>query len=178
MDTRRLALLSVLTSLCLGVQLMARPMNVELTSLITFVTGMVFGSLYGGSLGALVMFVNGFLSPYGFAGAVMPFQIAGMGLIGVIGGLYARMANGKVSVGRFAEAAILGALLTFIYDVITNIGTAAFLMFSGLPFPQAFVAALISGAIPSVIHVSSNTTLFGWFTVPVVYAMNKMLGRR
>jgi uncharacterized membrane protein len=153
-------------------------MNLELTSLITFVTGMVFGSIAGGLLGTLVMLVNGFLSPYGFAGVVMPFQIAGIGLIGVAGGLYSRMTNGRLSAGGFAEAAVLGAFLTFVYDVVTNVGTAVFLMLSGLSFPHALATALISGAIPSIIHVVWNTALFGSATVPLVSAMHKMLGWR
>jgi len=157
---------------------MARPMNIEVTSLIVFVTGMMFGSLFGGFLGALVMFVNGFLSPYGFAGVVMPFQIAGMGFIGVAGGLYAKTTNRRLSVGDFAEAAVLGAFLTFVYDVVTNVGTAVFLMASGLSFPNALASALIAGAVPSIIHVSWNTVLFGAVTAPLVNAMHKMLGWR
>ncbi len=178
MDVQKLALLSVLAALCLGIQLTPRPMNLEFTSLIIFVTGMMFGSIAGGLLGALVMLANGFLSPYGFAGVVMPFQIAGIGLIGVTGGLYARMENGRLSAEGFGEAAILGAFLTFVYDVVTNVGTAVFLMLSGLSFPYALATALISGAIPSIIHVAWNTALFGSITVPLVSAMHKMLGWR
>jgi len=178
LDTSKLALLSVLTALCLGIQLTARPMNLEFTSVIVFIIGMVFGSIAGGSLGALVMFVNGFLSPYGFAGVVMPFQIAGIGLIGVVGGLYGKVGNGRLSAEGFAEAAVLGAFLTFVYDVVTNVGTAVFLMLSGLSFPHALAAALVSGAVPSIIHVVWNTALFGFFTVPLVNAMHKMLGWR
>ena len=178
MDAQRLAALSVLTALCLGIQLTPRPMNVEFTSLIIFVSGMVFGSIAGGLLGALVMLVNGFLSPYGFAGVVMPFQITGIGLIGVAGGLYSRTANGRLSAGGFAEAAVLGAFLTFVYDVVTNVGTAVFWMLSGLSFPHALVTALITGAVPLIIHVVWNTALFGFVTVPLVSAMHKMLGWR
>lgn len=173
-DTRRLALQSVLTALCLGIQLLPRPMNLEFTSLIAFAGGMVFGSLYGASLGALVMLANGFLSPYGFAGVVLPFQIAGMGLVGTAGGLYRRI-NGNVwAFGRFGEAAVLGAFLTLIYDVLTNLGTAVFLM-SGLPFHEALVTALVWGAVPSAVHILWNAALFGVVTVPLVNAMHRMV---
>lgn len=148
----------------------------EFTSLITFVTGMLFGSLYGGFLGALVMFVNGFFSPYGFAGVVMPFQIGGMGAIGIGGGLYARMTDGKLP-ARLVEAGVLGAFLTFVYDGLTNIGTAVFLMASGLSFPQALIAALISGVVPSIVHICWNSGLFFFATVPLVEAIRKILGR-
>ena len=178
MDTQRLALLSVLTALCLGIQLLPRPMNVEFTSLIAFATGMVFGSLYGASLGILVMLANGFLSPYGFAGVVLPFQIMGMGSIGLAGGVYTRTTNKTMNTGAFVEAAILGAFLTFIYDVLTNVGTAVFLTLSGMSFHEALITAFVLGAVPAAIHVAWNTALFGMVTVPLVTAMDRMLAWR
>lgn len=171
-STTRIALLSILSALCLGIQLLPRPMNLEFTSVIAFTTGMVFGSVFGGSLGAAVMFVNGFLSPYGAAGVVLPFQIVGMTLVGIVGGLYARTANGRFSAVGFFEVAVLGAFLTFIYDVVTNIGTAFYL---DLPFNEAIVAALISGIPASIIHIAWNTSLFGTVTVPLVNTMKKMI---
>jgi len=175
LNTQRLSLLSVLAAVCLGIQLLPRPMNLEFTSLIAFVTGMVFGSLLGALLGALVMFVNGFLSPYGFAGVVLPFQIAGMMLIGVVGGLYAKMIINRWSAGGFLETAILGAFLTFTYDVVTNTGTAVYIALSGMPFPNALVAALISGAVPSVIHIGWNLAVFGAATMPLANSMQRVL---
>jgi len=88
--TRQLALFSVLIATCLGVQLSPRPGNVEFTSLITFTLGVFFGGVIAGMFGASVMFVNGFLSPWGLAGMNMPFQMAGMIIIGVAGGIYRR----------------------------------------------------------------------------------------
>ena len=177
-DTQRLALLSVLTALCLGIQLLPRPMNLEFTSLIAFATGMVFGGLYGASLGILVMLANGFLSPYGFAGVVLPFQIIGMGSVGLAGGLYTRMTDKATKAGAFAETAVLGAFLTFIYDVLTNVGTAVFLTLSGMSFHEAMIMALVLGAVPAAIHVAWNTALFGMVTVPLVSAMHRMLAWR
>jgi len=177
LNTQRLALLSVLTAVCLGLQLLPRPMNLEFTSLISFVIGIAFGSLIGASLGASVMFVNGFLSPYGFAGVILPFQIAGMVVIGVAGGLYARMIRNRLHMGYFVETTVLGGFLTLIYDVVTNVGTAVYLA-SSMPFPQALVAALIAGAVPMVMHVVWNSFLFGAATVPLVSAMRKTMMQR
>jgi len=177
MNTQRLALLSVLAAVCLGLQLLPRPMNLEFTSLISFVTGMAFGSLLGAMLGALVMFINGFLSPYGFAGVVLPFQIVGIVLVGVAGGLYARITTYKWSAGNFMETMVLGASLTFIYDVVTNVGTAVYLA-SSMPFSEALITALVMGAIPSAMHIVWNAVLFAGVTVPLVNAMQKTLVRR
>lgn len=173
MQTVKLALLSVLTALCLGLQLVPRPMNLEFTSLFSFVTGMLFGSLFGAGLGASVMFINGFLSPYGPAGSILPFQIVGMVIVGAAGGIYRRMSVGKLSLGNALEPLVLGAFLTFVYDVVTNVGTALFLQGPVLSFPQALVAALVAGVIPSIMHVAWNSILFGAVTVPLVNAVQK-----
>ncbi len=175
MRAAQLALISILFAACLGIQLVPRPMNLEFTSLITFATGMVFGSVFGASLGATVMFINGFLSPYGTAGVALPFQIAGMMLIGIAGGLYAKISSGGFSAGWFFEAAVLGAFLTFIYDVVTNISMAVLLSLTGLPFHEALMAALITGIVPSIIHIVWNTALFGAVTIPMVNAMKKVM---
>lgn len=106
----------------------------------------------------------------------MPFQIVGMGAIGVGGGLYARTTDGKLS-ARLAEAAVLGAFLTFVYDALTNVGTAVFLMASGLSFPQALAMALISGVVPSIFHIGWNAVLFFLTTVPLVEAIRGILGK-
>jgi len=180
MNSKRIALLSVLVALSIGIQLLPRPpWNIEFTSFLAFVTGMVFGAVFGAMLGALVMFVNGFLSSYGFAGVALPFQIAGMVLIGTVGGLYARITKGKRPTrALIMEAATLGALLTLVYDVVTNVGTALWMSSSQLPFLQAFAVALISGSVFSVIHIGWNLFLFGTLTTPLVNAMNRVLAWR
>jgi len=75
--TRQLVLLIILSALCIGIQLTPRPPNVEFTSLIVFLVGAIFGISFGATLGTLVMFINGFFSPWGFAGLMLPFQVAG-----------------------------------------------------------------------------------------------------
>jgi hypothetical protein len=176
MNILKITLLSILAAACLSVQLLPRPMNLEFTSVLVFVTGMVFGVLFGALLGTSVMFVNGFLSPYGFAGIALPFQVVGMASIGVVGGLYSKMAKFSFSKGGFIETAILGAFLTFIYDVLTNMSIAVLNAFSGMPLRQALLVALIPGASPMVMHVVWNTALFGALTVPLVNAMRNILG--
>ncbi|MDI6847986.1 MAG: ECF transporter S component, partial [Candidatus Bathyarchaeia archaeon] len=83
-NTRKLALLSVLAALCLAIQLTPRPPNVEFTSFFTFIVGLIYGALNGAFFGCFVMFVNGFLSPYGFSGLNMPFQMVGMAITGIL----------------------------------------------------------------------------------------------
>lgn len=175
--TRHITLLVVLAALCIGIQLMPRPIpNVESTSLLVFLTGAVFGIFFGVSLGVLVMSVNGFFSPYGFAGLILPFQIVGMIVIGVAGALYGHLSGGKHGAASFLEVAILGAFLTVIYDFVTNFAIAVPSILAGQPFLATLVPVLISGAMFSAIHVVSNAILFFVAFVPLKYAVQNLLG--
>jgi hypothetical protein len=49
-------------------------------------------------------------------------------------------------------------------------------MTSGLSFSQALGVALVSGAVPSIIHVSWNTAIFFVATVPLVEAIRMIRG--
>jgi len=176
-DTRKIALLSVLTAVSIGIQLSPRPPNVEFTSFITFLVGVLYGGVIGGVLGGFVMFVNGFLSPWGFAGLMMPFQMVGMAIMGLAGGIYKRYMAEARSAQLCVEAAVLGAFLTLIYDIITNTGVAVAQMLSGVPLLIALMSALFAGAFFSLIHTISNFILFGSAFIPLMKALRGVLGR-
>jgi hypothetical protein len=149
---------------------------VEFTSLISFTVGVAFGCWFGVVLGASVMFVNGFLSPYGLAGLVILFQAAGMSLIGLAGGVYSKTVAEDKAKWMPVEVAILGAFLTLIYDTITNVGYALqFSMFTN-SIIASFIGVLVAGSVFMVIHVASNTVLF-MTSIPIVKGIQKLLGR-
>jgi hypothetical protein len=173
---RYLALFAVLAALCTGIQLTPRPPNVEFTSLISFLSGAIFGMSFGAGLGAFVMFVNGFVSPSGFAGLIMPFQMVGMTMAGVTGGLYRRSRNGSYDAKSCFETAVLGAFLTLVFDALTNFAFAMPSMLNGQPVFPTYVGALVSGVFFSLMHVVSNTVIFGAGFVPVTNAIQKLLG--
>jgi hypothetical protein len=120
------------------------------------------------------MFVNGFLSPWGFAGLNMPFQIAGMSLVGLAGGLYERYMYNRLRFGSFVEVAVLGAFLTSVYDLITNFGVALFTMLSGSPPYVALLTVVASGAPFSLVHVGSNTLIFGMIFIPLTKTLSRI----
>ena len=176
-NTRRIALFSVMAALCTVLQVVPRPPGLEFTSLLTFSAGAVFGSVFGVSLATIVMLVNAVLSPFGFASLNLPFQIVGMSLIGAVGGFY-KMENDGTA--RFvAETAILGAFLTFIYYLITNIGFALYLVLfiSKVSFAEALALAQVTGAPFTLIYIVANTFVFGVGAVPLVSSMIKLLRR-
>lgn len=167
LTTRQLALFSILTATCVGIQLSPRPVpNVEFTSIMTFFAGVAFGGLLGGALGALVMFINGFLSPWGFAGMIMPFQMVSMAIVGFAGGSFRRYGVPKKPSRAVMESAITGAFLTLLYDIITNIGTA---VISGIPI----IIALVTGVTFAILHISSNAVIFGVAFAPLLKVFQK-----
>jgi hypothetical protein len=174
-NPRAIALVSVLTALCLAIQLCPRPPNVEFTSLFAFVLGFVFSPFVGIFFGGFVMFVNGFFSPWGFAGLVMPFQIVGMGLVGLAGGLFRKYSNSGRSAGFYVEVAVFGAFLTVVYDAITNLGVAVFYMIGGTQPTLAIAAALAYGTPFSLIHVFSNIAVFGIVFSPLIKVLDDVL---
>jgi len=168
-------LLGVLTAIGLVVQLLPRPPNVEFTSLLTFVVGVIFGTATGVVCGGLIMFINCFLSPWGFAGLLMPFQIVGMAIAGLSGGIYKRYLPNPTQTWFFVEAAVLGAFIALIYDFITNIGVAFSFVIAGAPPSLALFSALTWGAPFSLIHVISNTAVFGATFLPLMKALHNLL---
>ncbi|MDH5448064.1 MAG: hypothetical protein OEY24_03590 [Candidatus Bathyarchaeota archaeon] len=176
LTTRRLALLTILSTLCISIQLMPRPPNVEFTSLLVFIVGVFFGTFIGSALGTTVMFINGFLSPWGFAGLMLPFQITGMIIIGIVGGLYGRTKKGTYTLSSCGETAALGAFLTLVYDVITNFGVAVSNIVLGMPILPAFISAIVFGAPFSLIHVVSNFLVFSLAFFPLTKALQKFFG--
>jgi hypothetical protein len=159
--TRQLALFCVLAAASVGIQLAPRPPNIEATSLITFFSGVIFGSIAGALFGSIVMLISGFLSPWGFAGLILPFQIVGMCIIGIAGGIFRRYGIPSSAPRTVLESAILGSFLTLIYDMITNVGFAIYL---NVPIILAF----ITGIVFSFIHIISNTMLFGLAFTPLL----------
>ncbi|MGB9676606.1 MAG: ECF transporter S component [Candidatus Bathyarchaeales archaeon] len=174
-ETAKIVFLSILTAICLALQLSPRPPNVEFTSLFTFIVGFIYGSFAGMLFGGFVMFVNGFFSPWGFAGLNMPFQMIGMALIGLAGGVYQKFSKGYTSISFCFEAAVLGAFFTTLYDLITNLGVAFQFALTGTPPDLAVLTALAYGTPFSLIHVASNMAVFGVAFLPLIKAVNNVM---
>jgi predicted membrane protein len=175
MKTRTLAFLIILTALCTAVQVIPRPPNVEFTSFLSFVMGLTEGTFVGALFGSFVMLINGFLSPWGFGGLNIPFQMAGMAIAAVLGGIYRRFTHDIGSSPKFSlETAVLGAFIALIYDFITNVGVATQGMLAGESPSLALFTALAIGSFYSLLHIVSNTVVFGVLFLPVTSGLNSL----
>jgi len=147
--------------------------NIELMSFLVFIAGYLYGSSVGALVGLIAMGIYAAWNPWG--GPVPPIfaaQVGCMTFIGAVGGLASKIFNTSASDSeKMLGAAALGGTLTIIYDLATNY---AYALAFGLA--KQFVIVLIAGAWFSLMHVISNTLIFGLLLAPVSKTLRNVLG--
>lgn len=174
-SSKRASVIAVMTAACVSTNyLLIGITNVKLMDLIVFSSGFIFGTFVGASVGLLTWLVYGTLNPYGFSLPILAATCSGESLYGVAGGLLGSRtvqgSHGKnISSILFINArfAIIGFLLTFIYDLFTNIVSG---FVAGIPI----TVALISGIPFAIAHEFSNTAFFFIGASPLIRAMGRL----
>jgi hypothetical protein len=145
--------------------------NIEFTSLTIFLSGLVLGSRIGTLVGLITESVFSSLNPLGTAPLpIFLAQIGCMMLIGATGGIYSRLTDqsgGKIY--SSLKMAAMGLYLTLVFDLVTNLGFA--ISFYG----GNYAYALIVGSVFMVIHVVSNTVIFGTVGPVLSHYMTNMI---
>jgi hypothetical protein len=122
------------------------------------------------------MFFNGFLSPYGFAGFNMPFQMIGMAIPGIVGGIYrGQMPERFDSTSFCVETSVLGALSALVFDLVTNVGVALWYVISGIDFALAMLTAIAYGTFFSIVHIVSSAAVFGVLALPSMKILDSLM---
>ncbi len=120
-QAREIALMAALATLGIaGRALFFFVPQVKPTAAIVLISGLVLGHVPGFTVGLLTMFLSNFL----FGQSInTPFQMLGMGLVGLIAGLLA----GRRTLSAL-QTAILGFILTFfVYGLAVDTGSVLFL---------------------------------------------------
>lgn len=100
--------------------------NVKLLDTLVFVSAYLFGFRVGAAVGVLSETIWSVFSPYGFAGAIAPFLLAGE-LLFALAGWTASKAWGSEFNLKSPYPLFIGSLLTvcaFVWDFETNAATA------------------------------------------------------
>jgi hypothetical protein len=166
MSSRSVATIGMFAALvaALGYLLSGVP-NVELITLGIFVSGALVGTAGGAGVGACGMAIYSGFNPYGIAPPpTFATQVAGAAGIGAAGGLLAGSVRGPLA------GAAVGFLLTFGYDVLTNLGTA---WSTGLDV----VPVMIGGITFGVWHMLSNAVLFALAGPPLLATLRRRRAR-
>ncbi len=136
--------------------------NVELISFSVWMSAYVLDRKYSTVVGVISFTVFSLLSPYG--AAPLPLLVAqaiGGGLIGFLGGWFVKGSKVDLSKSTFPfhiimKYLVFGVLITFVYDVLTNIG--GFVSFA--ENSSTLLLYLIGGLSFALVHIISNGIIF------------------
>jgi len=164
--SRWVSIASIMSALALvGAYVLVGVPNVELASVVIFATAYTFG--FGMALWctAIVGIVFGTLNPWGILLPIIPAQMAGWLVTSATGAIMRRSRGSPGSLlSRRAQYALAGAFTTVCFDLLTNLAWA---LVWGLPF----VVVIITGLVFMLVHVTSNTLLFGLIVEPLHQAI-------
>jgi hypothetical protein len=169
MELKRLVRAAIFTALAVGVgfSLVLVP-NVELITVVIFLSGLTLGPGWGMLVGGTAEFVFSALNPLG-SGLIFPplfvAQVLSMVIVGAVGGLlrpfFFVRSFPPVRVGSLA---LVGFLLTFLYDSLT---TLSYPVAAGFEGPQT-LGIYLSGLGFTLVHQVFNGLIFALGVPPVV----------
>lgn len=170
-SSRRLAYAALLVALGLTGAYAESIPNLELLTLVAFGSGVLLGLRDGVLVGGLTMLLFTLLNPYGPAPPlVMLAQVLGMSLAGAAGAAFARAGGaGWPAPRRAAVLAIIAAVITAIYDLMTNVAT-------GVQFGQMRLV-LLAGIPFSLWHIGFNVALFAVIGTPLAAVLARYAER-
>lgn len=178
LNTLEISVIAVLVSACLASNyaLIWLP-NVKVMDLIVFVSGLRFGAFIGGVVGILVWAIYGSINPYGFVLPIWLGCMAAESLFGVTGGLVRAysLVNSSNRRRLSLEMAVIGVLLTFVYDLATNLLSALTISWFETRI-ETILAVIISGIPFAVAHEVSNGILFFLGVGPLPSSIEKIAG--
>lgn len=159
--SRRVSITAIMTGLALtGNYIFVGIPNVELGSAILFITGYVFGFRISASSALLTAIIFGSINPWGgLIPQIWITQLIGWVYIAFAGSLIGL--SGQSATSRLTkdwQLGIVGAFLTFYFDLLTNLGYA---WATGI----SYWITLLAGLSFMIIHVVSNAIIFAGVTL-------------
>jgi len=159
-SSRKVAIVANMTALALlGNYALVGIPNVELGSVVIFITALVFGLPMGIWTALLTSIIFSTINPWGpFIPQIWLTQMIGWLYIAMVGGL---LGKGKTDgyQGRI-EMFVFGAFLAAVFDLTTNIGYS-------LVYNVPYALAVVLGLPFMAMHVVSNAFILA-FVVPVI----------
>ncbi len=178
----RIALISTFAALSvvLGYMLVYLP-NIELFTLMIFLSGFILGKRDGAIVGLMSSFIFVFFNPYGVSPLpLFAYQLSHYALVGFVGGLTSSYMNKKeffkpeedlYVIKVILIFAIIGAVLTFIYDILSTL-IGAITIFGTL---ETFWITYIIGLPFTTVHLIGNTLGFIFILPGLIQLIYKIL---
>ncbi|MBN2279942.1 MAG: ECF transporter S component [Candidatus Marinimicrobia bacterium] len=172
--TKKIAYTGIFVALvmALGYSLLYIP-NIELVTLIIFLSGYFMGIRIGSMVGMIGEFLFSTLNPFG-SGLLFPpmlmAQVIAMTFVGFTGGLIGKyLPSEGFTVKYIFVFTIAGFSLTLIYDIFVS---AAYPVSAGFGLTQT-IGIILSGIIFSALHITMNTLVFSLLLPIIVIRLNR-----
>jgi uncharacterized membrane protein len=178
----RIVLISTFSALAVVLgYLLAYFLNLELFTLMIFLSGFILGKRDGMIIGFLSSFIFCFFNPFGSSPLpLLAFQLTHYSITGLIGGLTSDLLKRKslfksdedlYNVSVMALFGVIGALITTNFQIFSSI----IHVLSFLGTFNEFVPYFLSGVIFTGIHIVGNTLGFIFILPGLIQLINKML---
>ncbi|MDD5087443.1 MAG: hypothetical protein PHI18_01420 [bacterium] len=147
--------------------------NVELVTAVCFSAGFLLGVPAGLLTGALTEALFAGFHPMGSSlGPLLAAQVMGMAVVGLAGGMAAKIVRSRRAGFGYAIPVIgFGLLSTVIFDFLTNL---AFPLMAGFSIAQTLVSLTI-GLPFAAIHLAANAAVFIVIVRPLLPRLEKVL---
>jgi len=176
--SQAVALVAALSSLIVGSDFALAPyVNVKLLDVVVFFAAFVFGFRLGAAVAVISETVWSVASPWGIAGAITPFLVAGELLFAAAGWWSSRLWGGRsqpISLNAVSIGAMM-LLCAFVWDFETNAATAIIAYWPGLTL-QNFFGTEVLGIPFALVHEGADF-LLGAFLAPMVIVLGTKLPR-
>ncbi|MBD3406692.1 MAG: hypothetical protein GF411_11305 [Candidatus Lokiarchaeota archaeon] len=161
--SRWVSIASIMTALAIvGNYTLVGIPNVEFGTVILFITAYLFGFQMAAWSTIIMSIIYGSINPWGaFIPPIWFSQVVAWMFISMSGSILGRNITARTSRRvRVIELGVSGALLTMLFDLITNAGYA-------YAFSIPYHVTLLTGLFFMMVHVMSNTVIFA-LGVPIV----------
>jgi uncharacterized membrane protein len=178
----RIVLISTFAALTvvLGYLLVFLP-NIELVTLMIFLSGFILGKKDGAIVGLMSSFIFVFFNPYGISPLpLFAYQLAHYSLVGIIGGITSNFLSKKEYFKPDEDLyksrvivffAIIGGIITFVYDVLSTL-IGAISIFGTL---DTFWAIYIFGLPFTIVHLIGNILGFIFILPGLIQLIYRLL---
>ena len=175
---REVAIVAVFSALVVGSNFpLAEIPNVKLLDTLVFVSAFLFGFRIGASVAIVSELAWSFVSPWGIAGAITPFLVAGELVFAVAGWAASKVWGDDI---RFLSKrnVFIGSILAisaFIWDFETNLATALLVFWPNLTLSN--IAATEMYGVPFMLFHELGDFLLGTLFAPVVMLLLARLAK-
>jgi uncharacterized membrane protein len=171
-QTKKISIIIVMTAACIGSNYaMLGLVNISFMDVLVFITGLAFGSRIGMTVGFLSWAIYGVINPYGFVLPILVATATMESVYGLVGGLLGRQNRLMIHsnpIVASAQYTIVGFIITFGYDVVTNI---VFAVTFGIPLN----ITLIEGIPFAIVHAFSNVNIFFVGVLPAIKGIRRLI---